>query len=118
MSALSPHFALAATATPGRLIVTAHGRLVTGHGADAGRWRACLGQDDAGDVLVDLGGVTALDAGGVGVLASLVGRVTGRGGRVRVVTASPRAERVLTMSGLGSILASTRRPTWRSPAAA
>jgi anti-anti-sigma factor len=114
----SSPFALATTAASGRLIVTAHGRLVVGHGADAGHWRACLTPHDASDVLVDLAGVTALDAGGVGVLAGLVDRVTGRGGRVRVVAASPRAEWVLTLAGLASLIASTRRSAWGRPAAA
>jgi ABC-type transporter Mla MlaB component len=114
----SPHFTLAATGAPGRLILKAYGRLVVGHGADPGRWRACLAPHDANDLLVDLSGVTALDAGGVGVLAGLVDRVTGRGGRVRVVAASPRAEWVLRLAGLASLIASTRRPAWGHPAAA
>jgi anti-anti-sigma factor len=114
----SPRFALVATAAPGRLIITARGRLVAGHGADAGQWRASLAPHDARDVLLDLAGITALDAGGVGVLAGLVDRVTGRGGRVRIVAASPRAEWVITLTGLASLLASTQRSAWGRPAAA
>jgi anti-anti-sigma factor len=114
----SQKFALVATALPGHLIVKAHGRLVVGHGANAAQWRACLTPHEASDVLVDLAGVTALDAGGVGVLAGLVDRVTGRGGRVRVVAASPRAEWVLSLAGLASLIASTRRSAWGRPAAA
>jgi ABC-type transporter Mla MlaB component len=117
MTIRTRHFALATTPAPGRLLVKATGRMVVGHGADPGHWRASLALQP-GDVLVDLSGVTALDARGVGVLASLVRGVTGRGGRLRVVAASPRAERVLAITGLASIVASTRRSSWRSPAAA
>jgi hypothetical protein len=116
MTTRTRDFALAAAPAPGRLVVKASGRMVVGHGADSGYWRACLHQ--AGDLLVDLSAVTALDARGVGVLASLVRGVTGRGGRFRVVAASPRAERVLEVTGLASIVASTRHSRRRSPAAA
>ena len=117
MTTPSPHFALATTAAPGRLLVTVSGRLVVGHGADSGQWRTCLALYEARDVLLDLSGVTALDARGVGVLAGLVDRMTDRGGRVRVVAASPRAEWVLTVTGLASLLASTRRSAWCRQAA-
>jgi anti-anti-sigma factor len=118
MKTSSPQFALAATTAPGRLLLTAAGRLVAGHGAESAQWRTCLALYEARDVLLDLSGVTALDAGGVGVVAGLVDRVTGRGGRVRVVAASPRAEWVLTVTGLASLLASTRRSAWSRPVAA
>jgi anti-sigma B factor antagonist len=114
---MSPEFALAATTAPGRLLLTVAGRLVAGHGAESRQWRTCLALYEARDVLVDLSAVTALDAGGVGVLAGVVDRVTSRGGRVRVVAASPRAEWVLTVSGLASLLASTRRSAWCRQAA-
>jgi ABC-type transporter Mla MlaB component len=117
MTTRTRHFAVAAAPAPGRLLVKATGRMVVGHGADSGRWRVCL-LPQVGDVLVDLSAVTALDARGVGVLASLVRGVTGRGRRFRVVAASPRAERVLAVTGLASIVASTRHSSRRSPAAA
>jgi anti-anti-sigma factor len=115
---MSPQFALATATAPDRLLVTMAGRLVVGHGVESNHWRTCLALYAARDVLIDLSGVTALDAAGVGVLAGIVHRVTGQGGRVRVVAASPRAEWVLTVTGLASLLASTRRSAWSHPIAA
>lgn len=52
------------------------------------------------NVLVDLRNVTYIDSGGVGSLVASFVHVSKRGGRLKILSPSPRASHVLDISGL------------------
>lgn len=97
-------FGFEISATPGTRRVRASGRLVAGAGADAPEWASVGSCGNVERVLVDLGEVTALDAGGVGRLLALRRALAGRGARLTVTAVSPRVRRVLQLTGLDAIL--------------
>lgn len=66
-------------------------------------WTDCL-QQPARDIRVDLGGVTEIDARGLGMLAELTRRMRAHGGRVAIVSASPRVQRLLRLTHLDALL--------------
>ena len=51
-------------------------------------------------VLLDLGEVTFIDSAGIRVIAGEARSLDGRGVRLRIVATSPRAERLLRMTGV------------------
>jgi anti-sigma B factor antagonist len=55
------------------------------------------------NVLVDLRNVTYIDSGGVGALVASYVHVSRRGGRLKLLCPSARAERVLTIAGLKGV---------------
>jgi anti-sigma B factor antagonist len=55
------------------------------------------------NVLVDLRNVTYIDSGGVGSLVASFIHVSRRGGRLKILSPSPRAAHVLDISGLANI---------------
>lgn len=65
---------------------------------------ACPQLLTASDVRVELGAVTEIDARGLGMLAELTRRVRGAGGRLKVVSASPRVRRLLKLTHLDALL--------------
>jgi anti-anti-sigma factor len=67
-------------------------------------WSACLQRLATADVRVDLGGVTEIDARGLGMLAELTRRTRAAGGRLEVVSASPRVRRLLEVTHLDALL--------------
>lgn len=84
-------------------MIRATGRLVIGAGADAPQWALTGTLGDVDDVEMDLGGVTAIDARGIGRLIGLrqsLGRV---GARLTITSASPRVRRVLHLTMLDAI---------------
>lgn len=97
-------FGFEISAAPGTRLMRASGRLVAGAGADAPEWASAGSCGNVDRVLVDLGEVTALDAGGVGRLMALRRVLDGRGARLTVTSASPRVRRVLQLTGLDAIL--------------
>jgi anti-anti-sigma factor len=78
------------------------GRLVHAHPPSG--WRTCLQRLDCADLRVDLAGVTEMDARGLGMLAELTQHARTVGGRVTVVSASPRVKRLLTLARLDGLL--------------
>ncbi len=91
-----------------QVMLRVSGRLVDSR-RDATSWSACLRQLAAADVRVDLGAVTEIDARGLGMLAELTRETRARGGRVAVVSASPRVRRLPTLTHLDSLIEGTRR---------
>ena len=68
----------------------------------------CL--DGGVDVDLDLVGVTFLDSAGLNALVTVARRVGGAGGRLRVMSASKAAQRVLDISGVGLLLSVNPAP--------
>jgi anti-sigma B factor antagonist len=53
---------------------------------------------------VDLSGVTFIDAGGVGLLVALRNQLDRNGGRLLLEAVTPHTERILRISGAGTLL--------------
>jgi anti-anti-sigma factor len=93
---------------PGRLVALT-GRLDVVSVADVRLALHAVVDDGAGDIILDLSGVEAIDSSGIGVLVG-AHRRAGRAGRRLVVAAAPvpvlrmlrltRLDRVLTMSAV------------------
>ncbi len=96
-------FGLRVTSHGATRVIHAAGRLVAGAGADAPAWAAAgtLGLPD--HVLLDLGDVTAIDAGGVGRLVGLRQTLARRGTRLTIRTASARVRCLLHLTRLDAI---------------
>lgn len=107
-----PSFGVHVTGTGTTRVMHAAGRLVTGVGADAPEWAAAGALGPLDHVLMDLGDVTAIDAGGVGRLVGLRHALARRGTRLTITRASARVRRVLCLTGLDAIfgIASGRAP--------
>lgn len=56
------------------------------------------------NIIVNLSGVTYIDSSGLGVLLGRYRRISGAGGRMFIVGASPQVRRILDMSGLFRIM--------------
>jgi anti-anti-sigma factor len=67
-------------------------------------WHDCLHRLVAADVRIDLGAVTDIDARGLGMLAELTRETRAVGGRLAVVSASPRVRRLLKVTHLDALL--------------
>ncbi len=103
---MTPQFRLD-TVRPGytyQALLQAAGRLVLGHGADRRFWAPILDGSERIDILLDLAGVTDLDAAGIGLIAELCRSMRRRGGTVRVFAASPRVETLLRLTGVDNAL--------------
>lgn len=116
-------FALEHTRAGGVDVIRAIGRLVAGVGADHPAWLLAGDGDGAAQVVIDLEGVTALDAGGLGRLLRLRQALARRGTRLTVGAAGPRVRRVLELTRLDAIfgIASSRagqRASWPAADAA
>ena len=93
-------FALEHARINGVHVIRAAGRLVAGAGADHPAWAAAPALAPTTPVVMDLKGVTALDASGVGRLLRLRGSLARHGARLTIDAAGPRVRRVLTLSRL------------------
>ena len=96
-------FALEHTRAGGVDVIRAVGRLVVGVGGDHPAWLLSGDCDGATQVVMDLQGVTALDASGVGRLLRLRQALARRGTRLTVGAAGPRVQRVLELTRLDAI---------------
>lgn len=86
-------------AVRGTLLV-ASGRLVLGHGAHWGIWAPYLKLRRGTRVCVDVGGVTELDAAGIGLLVRVASELRLHECQVSVVAARPAERRMLEITGL------------------
>lgn len=93
-------FGLYISDTHGTRCIRATGRLVVGAGAEASVWAAAGALGDVEHVVMDLRGVTAIDAGGVGRLLGLRQALGRRGARLIIATASARVRQVLQLTAL------------------
>jgi anti-anti-sigma factor len=92
-------------------VLRCYGQLVRGDGADALR-QAVMSQDES-HFAIDLSGIEAIDAAGLGVLAELENWATARGGAIQLLNPTARLVEVLKATGLNSVL-----ETWPDPRAA
>lgn len=97
--------------------VHAHGRLVAGAGAAHTMW-AALARELGRDLVLDLSGVSAIDAAGVGRLLHTRERLGARGARLTITRASPRVRRVLDLLGVSPMFFARGRTRASDPAAA
>lgn len=86
-------------------VVAVRGRLLAGAGADARDWARAAAAGTADRVVLDLTGVSAIDARGIGRLLATRETLAARGARLTIAAASPRVWRVLVLVGLASVLA-------------
>lgn len=96
--------------------VRAHGRLVAGAGAAHPMWMA-LAREIGRDLELDLSGVTAIDAAGIGRLLHTHDRLTARRARMTITRASPQVRHLLDLVGLTPTLLDPMPATARGAAA-
>ena len=94
----------------GQVLLRLSGRLVDARRATPD-WDECLQRLASEHVTVDLGGVTDIDARGLGMLAELARETKAVGGRLLVTSASPRIRRILTVTHLDALLDDGRNAT-------
>lgn len=99
----TPRFGVQGRYAGGVTELYAAGRLVAGGGAGDPVWQAARQWRGASRVVVDLAGVTAIDAGGLGALLRLRQSAGRDGVPVIVRQAGPRVRRVLQLVGLDGI---------------
>lgn len=92
------------------LLVRCAGALVAGDGAERPLWSDLLRLSDPVGLLVDLSGVTRMDAAGVGILAELQRTRRQHGGSVRLVAAPERVRVLLRLTGLSESLGGALEP--------
>jgi anti-anti-sigma factor len=78
------------------------GRIVHGDGADT-LLRTVMFQDDP-HIQIDLSGVNAIDAGGLGVLAALERRARDTGRTIQLMNPTKRVREALDTTGLSAVL--------------
>ena len=96
-------FGVEISGSHGTRVIRARGRLVVGAGAEAAEWAAAAAFGNVERVVVDLGEVTAIDAGGLGRLVALRQALVCRGARLIIGSASPRVRRLLALTALDAI---------------
>jgi anti-anti-sigma factor len=84
------------------------GRLVLGDGADWRTWWPLVASARGRRVGLDLSGVTAIDAAGLGLLARLAVQAWCHGRELTIVAASARVRRMLQLVGLEAVLSGRR----------
>jgi anti-anti-sigma factor len=89
--------------TDGVTALRVSGRLVVGDGAGDATWQNARDWRGARRIVVDLGAVTALDAGGVGALLRLRQNAQRYGVAVTIAAASARARRVLRLTHVDGV---------------
>jgi anti-anti-sigma factor len=99
----SPTFGVQGRYTGGVTELYVAGRLVAGHGAGHPVWQTASDWRGASRLVVDLAGVSALDAGGLGALLRLRQSACRHGVPVMVRRAGPRVRRLLQLTGLDSV---------------
>ena len=103
----TPAFGVQGRHAAGVTELYAAGRLVAGGGAGHPVWQTAREWRGAVRVVLDLAGVTALDAGGVGALLRLRQSAGRRGVPVTIRRAGPRVRRVLQLTHLDGVFGLT-----------
>ena len=99
----TPAFGVEGRHSGGTTALRAVGRLVVGVGAGHPAWQTTRDWRGAARVVVNLAGVTAIDAGGVGALLRLRQSAGRHGVPVIVEAAAPRVRRVLQILHLDDV---------------
>ncbi len=95
-------FTLNVERTDNFAVLRCSGRITRGHGADALLWAVTA--EDKCHIVVDLGGVTTIDAAGLGVLAQAERLARDSNRTLQVVNASKHVHKVLEITGLSSVV--------------
>lgn len=103
----SPAFGVQGKFIGGVTELHAAGRLVAGHGAGHPVWQAAREWRGAAQLVVDLAGVTAIDASGLGALLRLRQNACRHGVPVTVRRAGPRVRRLLRLTRLDGVFGLT-----------
>jgi anti-anti-sigma factor len=98
------HFRLVKRCFADAVILRASGRLVLGHGARWSAWAPFV-DGSARRVCVDLGGVTAIDAAGLGVLVRAAAESRRSRGEFSIGATSATVSDMLRVTGLMNALA-------------
>jgi anti-anti-sigma factor len=88
----------------GVTVVTAIGRIVFGEESNALRQEVKPYVLGHGSVVIDLGGVTYVDSGGIGALVGLYTTAKAGGGELKLAAANPKVRHVLEITKLADIL--------------
>jgi anti-anti-sigma factor len=107
---VTPAFGVQGKSAGGVAALRAVGRLVVGVGAGHPAWLKVRQFDHASRVVIDLRGVTAIDAGGVGELVRLRQGAARVGIPVVIEAAGPRVRRVLQIARLDTVFGLVPRP--------
>jgi anti-anti-sigma factor len=99
----TPGFRVEGRYADGVTALRASGRLVAGVGAGDTAWQSARDWRGARRIVVDLGAVTAIDAGGVGALLRLRQSAQRHGAAVTIAAASARVRRVLQLTRLDGV---------------
>jgi anti-anti-sigma factor len=67
-------------------------------------WTDCVDRAASPVVSIDLGGVTGIDASGLGLLAEVARAVRGQGRRLSLIAANPRVRRLLALTRLDTLV--------------
>ncbi|MBB5122882.1 STAS domain-containing protein [Streptomyces eurocidicus] len=100
MGAEWPAFAMRERVASGAIIIELHGEIDILAEQELGPRVDSLTERFRVDVVIDLRGVTFLDASGLRLLLRARERVLARGGRLRLVRGAPRVFRVLRVTGV------------------
>jgi anti-anti-sigma factor len=103
----SPAFGVQGRHAGGVTELVAAGRLVAGHGAGHPVWQTARDWRGASRLVVDLAGVTALDASGLGALLRLRQSACRHGVPVVVRRAGPRVRQLLRLTRLDGVFGLT-----------
>ncbi len=85
------------------IVLRCSGRIVRGEGADA-ILRAVVAEGDKHTVLIDLSGVSAIDAAGLGTLAEMERWARDGNRRLHLLNPSKRVRKTLEMTELSAVL--------------
>jgi anti-anti-sigma factor len=75
-----------------------------GPGADQSSWLTLARTAAGRAVILDLAGVSRLDAGGLGILAAFSEAVHARGGCLRLARVRPQVRRMVEVTGLAEVV--------------
>jgi anti-anti-sigma factor len=103
----SPTFGVQGRHTGGVTELYVAGPLVAGHGAAHPVWQAASDWRGASRLVVDLAGVTALDASGLGALLRLRQSACRHGVPVMLRRAGPRVRHLLQLTRLDGVFGAT-----------
>ncbi len=92
-----------------RVTMACHGKLVGGKEAEAFRRSAMLLMGGFDNLTINLAGIRAVDCGGLGSLASVLGYAVDKGKQVRISNASPLVAEMLHLTKLDQFLEVTNK---------
>lgn len=106
MAGQKPHMAFQADCVrhADQVMLRFSGRLMVDPEDGPPGWRHCLDRSASALVSIDLGGVTGIDATGLGLIAEVAAAVRADGRRLALVAATPRVRRMLELTRLDTLV--------------